>query len=400
MLNSILLLLLMTSGVFGATYTQVKGADKFQEAPEYQLILAQIKLLGNFSTKEVLEPKKMSRGEQVVAEAKARTRAIIAEQNKVAKKSEDTDSNLSDLEKLKIEDKKIRDGWKKEVLDQRKLWQKEQDIFLGRIKIYKENTFEIPVKKEVIVEKKVIEGLPEVHIVNSSFKVQVKDQYNRPTCSAFAGVRAVEILLAQNNQPHDLSEQYFYWASKPDCREKPCKEKGSWVNQAYRYSQKHSSIDIPSESNCNYEGSSLEKNETQLPLSKNCEQGIVKVLNFEDVRTLADVVEKIKNNIPVIMAAKLSENFYKNSGLVTLKESSANLGVGLDRHALGHAFVGVGVIELPEKARAQEGRFCIVIANSWGKGWGAGGYSCLTENWLVKYRQPAPFVSVTRISTK
>jgi hypothetical protein len=57
----------------------------------------------------------------------------------------------------------------------------------------------------------------------------------------------------------------------------------------------------------------------------------------------------------VIIAAKLSEDFYRNSGLVTLKESSANLGVGLIRHALGHAF-----IELPENARAQKGRFCIV----------------------------------------
>ena len=399
MLNSILILILSYS-VYAATYTQVAGNDDFQEAPEYQSILAQIKLLGSFSSKEVIGPKKMSRGEQIVAEAKAKNKALIAEQNKMAKKNEDTQSNLSDLEKLKLEDKKIRDSWKKEVIDQRKLWQKEQDIFFGRIKIYKENTFDIPVKKEVIVEKKIIENLPEVHIVNSAFKVPVKDQYNRPTCSAFAGVRAVEILLTQNNQPHDLSEQYFYWASKPDCREKPCKEKGSWVNQAYRYSQKHSSIDIPSESNCNYEGSSLEKNETQVPLSKKCEEGIVKVLNFEDVRTLADVVEKLKQNIPVIIAAKLSENFYKNSGLVTLKDSTANLGVGLDRHALGHAFIGVGLIELPEKVHAQEGRFCIVIANSWGKGWGAGGYSCLTEKWLTKYRQPAPFVAVTRISTK
>lgn len=400
MLNSIFVLIFFAPSIFGATYSQTTGTDKYQEAPEYQLILAQIKLLGYFSTKEVFEPKKMSRGEQVVAEAKARNRAIIAEQDKVVKKSEDTDSNLSDLEKLKIEDKKIRDGWKKEVLDQRKLWQKEQDIFLGRIKIYKENTFDIPVKEEVIVEKKVIENLPEVYIVYSAFKVPIKDQYNRPTCSAFAGVRAVEILLAQNNRPHDLSEQYFYWASKPDCREKPCKQKGSWVNQAYRYSQTHSSIDIPNEKSCNYEGSSFDKNETQVPLAKNCEQGIVKVLSFEDVRTLSDVVEKLKKNIPVIMAAKLTENFYKNSGLVTVKESSANLGVGLDRHALGHAFVGVGVIELPEKVRPQEGRFCILVANSWGKGWGAGGYSCLTENWLAKYRQPAPFVAVTKIATK
>ncbi len=100
------------------------------------------------------------------------------------------------------------------------------------------------------------------------------------------------------------------------------------------------------------------------------------------------------------MAAKLTENFYKNQGLVSLGEADKKLGVGLDQHALGHAFLAVGLMELPEKIKTQEGSFCIVIANSWGKGWGAGGYSCLTEKWLTKYRQPAPFAAVTHISVR
>ncbi len=99
------------------------------------------------------------------------------------------------------------------------------------------------------------------------------------------------------------------------------------------------------------------------------------------------------------MAAKLSENFYKNNGLVTLADSTKQTGT-MDAHSLGHAFLAVGVMELPEKIKASEGSFCLIVANSWGKGWGAGGYSCLTEKWLAKHRQPSPFIAVTEVSAK
>ena len=71
-----------------------------------------------------------------------------------------------------------------------------------------------------------------------------------------------------------------------------------------------------------------------------------------------------------------------------------------DGHSLGHAFVAVGVIELPVKLRANEGNYCVIVANSWGKGWGAGGYSCLTENWLIKFRQPSAFAAVTQVEVR
>ena len=380
--------------------SSVSGDSTYQSAPEYQAILGQLKLMGDYVEKSLPGPKPMSRGEQVVAEARARNKALIAQNNKNEKMAQQLNQNLSDMDRLKLEDQKTRDGWKKEIIDQRKIWQKEQDLFLGRIKVYRENTFEIPVKKEVIIEKKVIPALPEVSIVNAAFLVPIKDQFARPTCSAFAGIRALEILLTQNKLEHDLSEQYFYWASKPDCQSSPCGQKGSWVNSAYRYSQKNKSIDIPTENNCSYQTKGMDLNETQIPLPANCQDGVVKVESFEEVRTLADVIDKLKQNIPVIMAAKLSENFYKNQGIVSLAEADKKVGVNLDNHALGHAFLAVGVMELPEKIRPLEGSFCVVIANSWGKGWGAGGYACLTEKWLAKFRQPAPFVAVTKVSVK
>ncbi|MBA2403510.1 MAG: C1 family peptidase [Bdellovibrionales bacterium] len=397
------LTLLVLPQAYGAVLSHVTDDYKYQDAPEYQVILSQLKTLGDFSAKTSPAPspdKTMSRGAQVVAEAKAKNKAFIAQQNRENKVLEASNDNLSEMDRLKLEDKKTREGWKKEIIETRKQWQREQDIFLGKIKVYKENTFVMPIKNETIIEAKFLPQLPEVHMVNAAFQVPIRDQFARPTCSAFAGVRAIEVLLAQNKLNHDLSEQYFYWASKPDCHQSPCTQKGSWVNNAYRFSQKHKEIDIPLENNCSYQTKGMDLNETQIPLPSNCHQGTVKVVSFEDVRTLVNVIEKLKQNIPVIMAAKLTENFYKNQGLVSLGEADKKLGVGLDQHALGHAFLAVGLMELPEKIKTQEGSFCIVIANSWGKGWGAGGYSCLTEKWLTKYRQPAPFAAVTHISVR
>ena len=395
---------LIVTNSFAATVTSVNSPYNYQDAPEYQAIFTHIKSFGEFSDKNPVvdktpapAPKTMSRGQQAVEEAKARNRAILAEQNKKAK--EEPTEELSQLEKWKKEEKETLQTWKKESQDMLKQWRKEQDIFLGRIKVYQENTFVLPVKKEVIIEKKVApNNLPDVHIVNGAFQVPIKDQYNRATCSAFAGVRALEVLLAQNKNEKDLSEQYFYWASKPKCHTSPCTEKGSWVNSALNYSKTQKMLDIPNESNCSYRGDHEDKNETQIPLGPECKMGQVKVEAYESVRTLADTIEKLKNNIPVIMAAKLSPNFYKNPGLVTLADSTKDVGIKLDGHSMGHAFLGVGVMELPEKLKATEGSYCIVIANSWGKGWGAGGYACLTENWLAKFRQPAPFVAVNKIS--
>lgn len=397
----ILFFLTLSFSAFGAELSPVNSTYNYQEAPEFKAILSHLKTFGEFTSEEKVEVKKtMGRGEQMVEEAKARNRAKLKEMYEADKKKVDNDSSLSQLEKWKKEERDTLNQWKKETRDQLAQWKREQDIFLGRIPVYKENTFVLPVKPEKIVEKKIpVDRIPDAHIVNGTFSVPMRDQYNRPTCVAFAGIRGIEILLAQNNRPQDLSEQYLYWAGKPKCQKSPCTEKGSWIREAYGFSKQRPMIDIPLESHCGYNGQSVEKNETQVPLSSGCFDGSVKVSGFDEVRTLSDVVEKIKKNQPVVVAAKLSENFYKNKGLITLGESEST-GQKLDRHALGHAFLAVGVMELPSKLHEKEGNFCLVVANSWGKGWGAGGYSCITERWFEKHRQPSPFVAISKIKIK
>lgn len=184
-----LLLALISLSAMAGELQPVTSTYKFQDAPEYQAIFAQLKTYGEFASKETdtpavepEKPKTLSRGEQMVEEAKARNRAILAEKNKQEKSQADTNSQMTELEKWKKEERDTLNKWKKETKDQLDQWKKEQEIFLGRIKVYKENTFVLPVKKEKIIEKKIpVEAIPDVHVVNGAFQVPVRDQLNRPT---------------------------------------------------------------------------------------------------------------------------------------------------------------------------------------------------------------------------
>lgn len=408
MVNAVVLVL-FSSVLMARTLSPVAGEDPSVESrPEYQAILAKVKSFGTFTAKAQTvkteeKPRQKSRGELAVEEAKARNRAILAQQSAADKKLMEARSSLEkdafakDLADLKAEDRRIRDGWKKEVRDQLKVWQTQQKIFLGKIKVYKEATFPIPVKEEKIVEKPVVlRDIPEAHIVHSAFAMPVRDQEGRATCAAFTGVRAVEILLAQNGQTQDLSEEYFYWASKPDCQKGPCSKKGSWVTRGYDFSIHRPVLDIPGEKSCAYDARFDAKNETHVPLPSSCMSGVVKVARYEQVKTLAQVIEQLKKNVPVIMSSKLTPNFYINEGLVSLEDSEKQGSV--DSHAMGHAYLAVGVMELPENLHSKEGKYCLVVNNSWGTGWGAGGYACLTESWLLKYRLPSSFVAVDSVT--
>lgn len=393
----------MSFSSYGALLTPVSGDQSYKERPEFQAVYQSITSLGKFKDKspevKVTPKKTMSAGERAVEEAKARNRERLKEMYKEDQKKFGNVDEVSELDKWKLEEKKTLEAWKKDTQDKLNLWKKEEAIFLGKLKEYKENTFVMPVKTEKIVEKEIPkEIVPEIFVVNKSFDVPVRDQGQRPTCVAFAGIRAVEILLKQNGKDQDLSEQYLYWAGKPRCQKSPCNAKGSWIKEAFGYSKKQKKSDIPLENKCQYVGMSVDNNETQLPMNESCFQGEVKVREYKEARTIRDLLEELKLNRPVVIASRLSENFYKNNGLITLMESGST-GEKLNQHSLGHAYLAIGVIELPEKLHESEGDFCILVTNSWGKGWGRGGYSCVTEKWLETFRQKSPFISLVSLET-
>lgn len=386
-----------------AVYEVSKGSSDFQQAPEYQAILGQLKLHGGFSAKstetKVKTPPTLSRGQLLVEEAKRKNREALAQARAQEKAREEARSSMSVTEQWRDEVKATHAQWRKEIEDQRLQWKKEQDIFLGRVKEYQAATYVIPAPPEKIIERPVTrEALPDAHIVSGAFTVPVRDQGPRATCAAFAGVRAVEIVLAQHKLTPDLSEQYLYWASKPTCQRAPCAERGSWITRGYEYSQARSQVDIPLEKSCGYQLKVESTNETQVPLTAGCSTGVAQVLEFTRARTLADVIEKLKQNIPIVMSARMSTNFYLNQGLVTLSEAKKSAPPKRDQHTQGHAFLAVGVIELPAELQASEGQYCLVISNSWGAGWGAGGYGCLTEKWLEAYRSDNTFVGPTKVA--
>jgi C1A family cysteine protease len=288
-------------------------------------------------------------------------------------------------------------AWRKKHLKTLKIWDGKKVDYRGEVDNYKSNLINIPlilpVSKKDIKKDVEVKIVRDFNIVSSSLDVEIRDQKRRPTCSSFSGIRAMEVLLAQNNKQSDLSEQYFYWASKPDCQNKNCSKMGSWVGYGLKHSKESKRMDIPTETSCPYKPTSIVNNETQNPLKNSCATGKVKVNNFEYLKTLDHVINALKNNIAVMASIKLSPNFYDNKGLVLQKESKKK--GSMDSHSKGHAVLLVGYMKLPKILN--EGSVCFITANSWGLGWGHGGYSCLSEKWMIEHRNRNPFVTVNAL---
>jgi C1A family cysteine protease len=395
-----------------------------------------------------IEEKKFSRGQSVIERQKAKVRALIAAKNgsksmtgkeKIAamlaknkqqlknKKSKESksfqDSDIFDLAKT-YEDNLIAE---KEKMDQSaqkwinnynksiRTWAKEREKFLSNLDEVKKHVVkpesmntkfkekktrtqlkEITQVKEKVVSKLVTEGL---FYIDKALDVPIRNQHRRGTCTSFAAMRSLDILLLQNDIEANMSEQYFYWSSKPKCKETPCRGGGgSFAGRGFKFSSKQLSPDIPKEEDCSYTKKEDKDNETQTPLEYSCNKGFVKVESFGLTHNLNEVVSALNNNSPVLAGIHLSENFYKNKGLVLASEVPKNFN-SKDKHAGGHAVLFVGLMKLPKSLQRKEGKFCVLAANSWGVGWGKGGHACLSERWINKYKMKNhPFVIVEKVS--
>jgi len=296
--------------------------------------------------------------------------------------------------KLKVQDMHSKDSAKNR-------WKSAKKEFKKFMPSFKKALAEIPIENPVSIleiSKSIRQEIKKHYFsIPNAFDIPIKNQEKRPTCSAFAGIRATEILLAQEGLVEDLSEQYFYWASKADCQKVKCDIKGSWVRSGFQFSKNSPKKNVPSEKNCPYSPKSIPKNETQLPLLKSCMRGELKIEKFLEVQNLDQGLSAIKKGFPVIIGLKLSNNYFENKGYVIQKDASSKKIKSI--HSKGHAMVMVGFIKLPQSLSQTEGKICFIVANSWGEGWGIGGYSCLSETWIQNHRNRNPLVILKNIKS-
>ncbi len=324
----------------------------------------------------------LSPGQKKIAEMKRRNRELLMV------KKEETPKNFLEKQADKIQ--KTHQKWSEkqnQIIDQ---WLHRREEFFKNIEQYKSSSFdlasEVELKNMKLLQKKLSQKTKhESFIVSSALDRSVRDQKQRPTCAAFAGIRVLELMFSS---PKDLSEQYFYYLSKPNCR--PCSKRGSWVVEGF---QRASQKPIPNEDQCPYEFSNKESNQTQTPLPSSCFQGNVTTVGIERINTLDELLSFIETNRAAVGAFKLTDHFYQTKGIVKASEDTETIS---DHHTKAHALAIVGYINLPTDLN--EGRVCFVVTNSWSEGWGIGGHACLTEKWIHQNRIPTPFIGLKSLN--
>lgn len=215
--------------------------------------------------------------------------------------------------------------------------------------------------------------------------IPVRNQGYRGTCAAFTGIGHLEYAAVQtypNLSTIALSEQRYYYLSKPDCWRNGCSlsEEGSWYGTAMEASAKAKGPDIPLETDCPY-NPQRGSNDLQTPQIASCATGALQVKSINYVRGAEQIIKALHDTrLPVPFASPLSANWERNKGLITHADSGFT---GDTRHAGGHAYLIVGYKKLPNMP--EEGGMCFVVKNSWGTGWGVNGYSCMTLKWMEEW---------------
>jgi C1A family cysteine protease len=233
------------------------------------------------------------------------------------------------------------------------------------------------------------------HVIPYSMSIDIRNQKRRGTCAAFAGIRAIETVLYQDSQMRsfdiDLSEQHFYWLSKPDCQKNACiaknKSQGSLFDTGFILSKQVSTplSALKQERFCAYQPYVNNNNLTFTPLNQCQTKGQFRVGEFNQYLRVEDIVSELSNNRPIAAGFKLTKSFQLTNGLVRARDPKNRVNAK-GKHVGGHAILLIGYIKLPKKYWANEGNYCAIMANSWGSGYGVGGYACLTEKWMQENR--------------
>lgn len=247
-------------------------------------------------------------------------------------------------------------------------------------------------------------------------RMPVRDQGGRGTCASFTGIGQIEgaIIKKYDLASIDLSEQRFYYLSKPENWGTGGDPKAGGSNAGTGFGKSFGvnlqkapydkdapdtpkTFNLPLESSCPY-NSKLTGTDLQTPQAAGClNNGVAKVTDFaawlykaeSQVNTPQQMYDFLLTyDYPVTVATKLSSNWENNDGIITQKDAGEP---GDSSHASGHAYLVVGARKLDESKYPGEGGMCFVIRNSWGKGWGVGGLSCMTLAWFNKWRFPNAF---------
>jgi pSer/pThr/pTyr-binding forkhead associated (FHA) protein len=227
-------------------------------------------------------------------------------------------------------------------------------------------------------------------------RVPVRNQKRRPTCAAFAGVGNIEYTALKQDpsrrRPLPFSEQYFYYLSKPECQQGQCpkgQSGGSRYEKGFRASRIQSGLDIPLESDCPY-GPYWKNNEVQAPMRDSCERGAVDVVSVKRITSMNGLIRSLEQDrVPIPIGTRLSSNWMSGSGRGFYSMANSGPPRRGRGHMAGHAYLIVGYKAVP--SLPQEGGLCFIVKNSWGRSWGDGGYSCVTQAWLATYGGPYLF---------
>ncbi len=350
-------------------------------------------------------PKTLSAGEKKVQEMLEKNRQRLKEVRAAEKAPSDRAEQLRARYNQRANAR--RDAYNERSQELRDKWALKRKDFLKRVDEYKEQTYSLEdlvnvgssARPEYKGKSLLLKGPshslagPET-VISGAMDLEIKDQGKRPTCAAFAAVRALEILdlNSKTKSPRRFSEQFFYYASKPTCQQSPCEGRGSWVTNGLEYLK---SNPIPQEQQCPYRSETVSGNQTQIPLPQNCFEGERLNISYRNLTSLDQLPGEVSKKHPVVIGVRLTPSFYQTQGL--LLHSQNEVTGAMDEHAQGHALVIVGMIPLPEDVRVKEGNYCYIAANSWGEGWGIGGHACISRKWLEYQMVPRALTSIEKI---
>ena len=227
----------------------------------------------------------------------------------------------------------------------------------------------------------------------------VRNQGSRGTCGAHSAIAALEYnwmnLYARNYQ--NFSIQRFYYLGKPECQSDGCPQKdptgyftheGLWPQDGYSASIRHSYYDIPLASDCPY-NPNLGDNALQVPQASGCENGVIGV-DYADYFSYSwsDIEYYINQGKAIPIVTWLTKNYdnlggYGSRDNVYLDEVPSDY-ENYYRYS-PHAIIIVGYWKYYNgKTEHGDDRF-VQVKNSWGTGWGWGGYKWMAWSYFYKF---------------